>query len=145
MADLTNLTELRLNARTFRYGRHYPFPPSSLWPGIVEPEEIAKRYILLMSSLCPSLQYVMVGDRAWQICRPNNALRRYPTRRSLAVELRRLDFDEIRGMELFALTEFADTAGLLEPTHYRDELEDDERPIPHEVLDILGMDYVLDM
>ncbi|KAE9368856.1 hypothetical protein N431DRAFT_415599 [Stipitochalara longipes BDJ] len=125
LSKLQRLIYLRMDSKSHRSGP-YPASSTSLWPGVVKPKEIAKRYIQLMRSKCPSLQYVQVKNWAWQITSP---LPGVPVREVAAekkVELREMEWEERMSIELFALDSFAQESGLPGPDHYHEELSEQE-------------------
>jgi hypothetical protein len=90
----------------------------------VENAVIAQRYAQIISSMCPTLRYIMIGygqDLAWEILTPSEEWTGYPTTSKAPVSLRLLELDELLEIELFAYTEFPEQSGL--PGLERDRIE----------------------
>jgi hypothetical protein len=131
---LRRLIYLRMDSKIHPSSR-YPSSATSLWPGVTKPKEIAKRYIQLMRSKCPSLQYVSVQNCAWQITSPIPGV---PAREA-DVELRELELEERMSIELFALASFAQKSGLPGPNEYYEEIsEEDEVRIEQIMAEVEG-------
>jgi hypothetical protein len=123
---LQNLTQLSLHSRSHKTGQ-YPRKTSSLWAGVENPKEIAIRYAKLARSKCPSLQYIQIGVRAWQITAPHGFLHN-ETEEDIfdQVQLRQLEREEILAIELFAMDSFTTQSGLTGPEYPEEETTEEE-------------------
>jgi hypothetical protein len=92
----------------------FPGKSSSLWAGLKSSEDIAYQYARLIQSQCPSLEYVQIGQYAWQVIHGDFELSGgggyNPTAR-----LRPLGKDEISFIELFCLAVNSIQGGLPGP------------------------------
>lgn len=114
-----------MDSKSHRSGR-YPAESTSLWPGVVKPKDIAQRYIQLMRSQCPSLQYVQVHSWAWQIVAPLPGVAVTEADADSQIVLRELEWEERRSIELFSLQTFAEQSGLPAPAEYHEEMSEEE-------------------
>lgn len=95
--------------------------------------DIAFRYAMLIRSKCPSLQYIQIQDWAWQYM-PKSSSTSTPGAGSDIddqFELRRLEFDELLSIELFAMDTFVSQSGLTGPD---EEISDEEREHTEQIL-----------
>lgn len=117
---------MRIDKVRGRIGQ-FPRKSSSLWPGVESSEDIAYRYAELIQAQCPSLQYILIGQCAWQLTH-GQAVSSLATYDSSTIYLRPLDEDEIAAIELFALATQATQGGLLgheRRIYYSDEMLND--------------------
>lgn len=105
---MPRLTHLRLSKKSHQHGR-YPPKKASLRLGINRSLSIAQCYARLIKSLCPTLQFIKIGDWAWQIEVGKNSAK---GKRGNSVVLRELSRDEVRNIEIFGITTFAEECGL---------------------------------
>ncbi|KAH6673259.1 hypothetical protein B0J14DRAFT_592862 [Halenospora varia] len=105
---MPRLTHLRLSKKSHQHGR-YPPKKASLRLGINRSFSIAQGYARLIKSLCPTLQFIKIGDWAWQIEVGKNSAK---GKRGNSVVLRELSRDEVRNIEIFGITTFAEECGL---------------------------------
>jgi hypothetical protein len=104
------LTYLRLSGR----GEIGPRPPksASIWPGVYKTRDIASRYAQLMKTKCPSLRYVCIERRAWEITRESNPAGSTGTDDLSGIELRELEYSERIAIPLFAIAHLESQSGL---------------------------------
>ncbi|KUJ24634.1 uncharacterized protein LY89DRAFT_776708 [Mollisia scopiformis] len=125
LPKLKLLTELRIDPKSARGGR-YPRETASLWAGVERDVDIAKRYVQLARSLCPSLQYAQIRDWAWQITVPPTVVLGEGEDIYHQIELRELGFDEKTSIELFSYHNFTNQSGLLGLDDYHEPLSEEE-------------------
>ncbi|PVH77306.1 hypothetical protein DL98DRAFT_656853 [Cadophora sp. DSE1049] len=121
LQSLKQLTQLRLNSKSV-HGGGYPSKQSSLWPGIKRPKDIAERFAKLFKRRCHSLQYIQIGQWAWQFTDPVDQV---PSAAD-QISVRQLEFDEMMTFELFAWNTFAAEAGLPQPETVHTEWSEEE-------------------
>ena len=101
LPNLGHLRQLRIDHIHGQLGQ-FPRKSSSLWADLRSSEDIAYQYARLIQSKCPSLEYVQIGQYAWQVIHGDFELTSSggynPTAR-----LRPLGKDEISSIELFCL------------------------------------------
>ena len=66
LPNLGHLKQLRID-RVYETLGQFPRKNSSLWAGLKSSEDIAYQYAQLIQSQCPSLEYVKIGQYAWQV------------------------------------------------------------------------------
>jgi hypothetical protein len=101
LPDLVHLKQLRIG-RIHGDPDQFPAENSSLWAGLKSSEDIAYEYAQLIQSKCPSLEYVQIGQYAWQVIHGDFELTSGGGYNP-AARLRLLGKDEIRFIELFCL------------------------------------------
>jgi hypothetical protein len=88
---------------------------------------------MLIRSKCPSLQYIQIQDWAWQYMPKSGSTSTSRAGSDIydQFELRRLEFDEVLSIELFAMDSFVSQSGLTGPT---EEISDEEREFTEQIL-----------
>ena len=114
-----------MDSKSHQSGK-YPRESSSLWPGVVKSKEIAMRYVQLMRSKCPTLQYAQIQRRAWHITAPPSGVPILEADAESQVELRELEWDERMNIELFAIDTFPTQSGLPGPEELHEEMSEEE-------------------
>lgn len=84
------------------------------------------RYVQLMRSKCPTLQYVQIQRHAWHITAPPSGVPILEAYAESQVELRELEWDERMYIELFAIDTFPMQSGLPGPEEFQEEMGEDE-------------------
>jgi len=115
-----------VDSKSHRGGK-YPTESSSLWPGVVKAKDIAKRFIQLMRSRCPTLQYVQMQRWAWQITAPLSGVPVLEADADSQVELRELEREERKEIELFATDSFVANSGLPGPEDFHEQLSEEQQ------------------
>ncbi|KAH7336582.1 hypothetical protein BKA65DRAFT_506760 [Rhexocercosporidium sp. MPI-PUGE-AT-0058] len=136
LRTLSQLTQLRLNSKSVRSGG-YPSKQSSLWPDAKRPREIALEYAKLIKVECSSLQYLQIGQWVWRFTNSIGTHLHHPDQ----VELRKLEYDELMSIELFAMNTFASESGLPEPETEHEEISDEEEDRMERMLAEIGLAY----
>jgi hypothetical protein len=110
LPNLRHLKQLRIDNIYGQLGQ-FPTKSTSLWTGLKSSEDIAYQYARLIQSKCPSLEYVQIGQYAWQVIQGDFELTSGGDFNP-AARLRPLGKDEISFIELFALAVDSTQGGL---------------------------------
>jgi hypothetical protein len=125
LPNLGHLKQLRIEHIYGELGQ-FPRKNSSLWAGLKSSEDIAYQYAQLIHSKCPSLEYVKIGQYAWQVIHGDFKLKSGGGFNP-AARFRPLDKAEISFIELFALAVDSTQGGLPGPEPPHEYISDADR------------------
>lgn len=116
---MPNLRFLRMSRS--RLGR-FPPPSASHWEGVTNSKSIALLYVQYMKDVCPSLQYVKIGEYTWQI------VPKWCEEKSFWDGFRYvfIEQDEELKIEFLSYNTFAEHCGLIEAAQPHERMGDDE-------------------
>ncbi|CAG8954474.1 hypothetical protein HYFRA_00004386 [Hymenoscyphus fraxineus] len=106
---LKNMPKLRYLRLMPGYLGRFPPPDACRWPNITSSKHLAYCYVKFLKNVCPSLQYIKIGEYTWQI------VPKWSQERSLwdGLDYTFIPHDEETNIDILSYDSWAENSGLL--------------------------------